>query len=352
MELSKEEIVSLIAQRNEFKKQLLICVDDFEKPKIAGKIAKLNYILSEATKNLDASLKGDEHKNKKKSIDKSTNDSKKEFKIAILTIRRPELTAVQVTQNIEPDKIEDMVVQDFRIWETSLESKRSSEALPAILTMSGIPRNIYSALAACVILNNFDIDLFVLVGMGAGDPKKRSLGDVVAATAVEDTMGGRITSEKLEVRPDGSNVKINLVRTLEDFDSNIYDWYDFLASKVPELAKYKEIPENMPSPWKPRFEVEPIFVSENLRVDDPWKKYQDQYHQQGRTFEMEALGFAKFCDAYGVPWLVFRGISDFATEESKDNQFDDDRKKDNWQPYASLAAATAFVSFVKNSLHV
>ena len=54
---------------------------------------------------------------------------------------------------------------------------------------------------------------------------------------------------------------------------------------------------------------------------------------------MEGSGFASACEEYGVPWLVFRGISDYGDRDKPLFQ--------QWQTTAALSAATCAVDFLK-----
>jgi nucleoside phosphorylase len=66
---------------------------------------------------------------------------------------------------------------------------------------------------------------------------------------------------------------------------------------------------------------------------------QKQYHQEVLAAEMEGSGFARACREHAVPWLVFRGISDFGDANKS--------KLGDWKATAALSAATAVVAFLK-----
>jgi nucleoside phosphorylase len=63
-------------------------------------------------------------------------------------------------------------------------------------------------------------------------------------------------------------------------------------------------------------------------------------HDRVRAAEMEGSGFASICDEYAIPWLVFRGISDFGDPDKPDS--------DIWRTTAVLAAATAAHTFIQS----
>ncbi len=129
--------------------------------------------------------------------------------IAIITVRQPELIAAKVALGIDPKRLEDREEKGFRIWHTRQPCDRSEEPLNVILTMSGIARNVHCSNACHVVFNEYDVRSCMLIGIGAGDPGKHSIGDVAAAKTIIDTEGGRYEPNHKGVRPETSNVPLD-----------------------------------------------------------------------------------------------------------------------------------------------
>jgi nucleoside phosphorylase len=87
---------------------------------------------------------------------------------------------------------------------------------------------------------------------------------------------------------------------------------------------------------KPKIHDGTIAAGEKLIADGSIEKLRN-IDERIRAADMEDSGFAQVAEFEGLPWCVFRGISDHG----------DPHKKSNWQFVAALAAGCAEVTFLK-----
>jgi len=107
--------------------------------------------------------------------------------------------------------------------------------------------------------------------------------------------------------------------------------------KLEFLRKVETLPE-FSEGWVPSYKTGVILSGEKLLADGSLPQMQLDYSERVRVCEMEGSGFASACDEYSIPWLIFRGISDFGDPEKPTVK--------RWQPVAALAAATCLAVFV------
>ena len=67
-------------------------------------------------------------------------------------------------------------------------------------------------------------------------------------------------------------------------------------------------------------------------------KCQELYNRKTIAYEMEAGGFANACDHESVPFVVIRGISDWADQDASD---------ETWRSYASRTASLFMYELLK-----
>lgn len=63
-----------------------------------------------------------------------------------------------------------------------------------------------------------------------------------------------------------------------------------------------------------------------------------EFHKKAIAAEEEGSGFARSCREHGIPWLVFRGISDHGNNKSR---------LPEWKVTAALTAATVTTLFIQ-----
>lgn len=116
----------------------------------------------------------------------------------------------------------------------------------------------------------------------------------------------------------------------------------------------KGISQELGSPWAahiherveghkfpPGVLADPL-MSGNVFVEDPeyMQKCQELYNRKIAAYEMEAGGFANACHSENLPFLVVRGMSDWADEEASN---------DAWRAYAGRTASALAYELVKRA---
>jgi nucleoside phosphorylase len=257
--------------------------------------------------------------------------------VAILTAVPPELIATKIAFNIHLEKREDEYVNGLRFWETPLTDSTGRQ-IDILITMIGESGNVSCAAACDRLFNTYDVGLCILVGVAAGLSSKVKLGDVVAADIVLDYENARLEPDGAKKRPRQFSPGIQIGRDLEYFNPRQHNWYDILRQASGQLREvtYLDARPNEDF-WNPEFVSGVILSGEKLIADGSLDERRKEYHDRIRAAEMEGRGFARMCEEHSVPWLVFRGISDYG----------DIQKTKDWQGTSALAAATAARVFIE-----
>jgi nucleoside phosphorylase len=259
--------------------------------------------------------------------------------VAIITILPEELKATKIAFGIDATRSEDRRERGLRFWNTIIQNGSSREDLKVILTMVGKARNVECAVACSRVFQTFDVGLCVLVGIAAGLESKVKIGDVVAPDLVLDYEGARVESDGPKKRPLPYPLNKIIERDMNYFEPKFGSWYKDFAEGFRKLNTIEPVP-TLPVDWKPEYHRGVILAGEKLLADGSLPEMRTEYHDRVRAAEMEGSGFANVCDEYAIPWLVFRGISDFGNPKKPDS--------DEWRTTAALAAATAVCTFVKS----
>lgn len=258
--------------------------------------------------------------------------------VAILTVKRPELLAVQTALEISPNEQEDHNINGLRCWERQIDSADGA-SLDVVISMVGEAGNVASAAASYRVFNTYDVGLCCLVGTAAGLRSKVALGDVVAAEIVLDYERARLEPSGPKKRPVPCAVGIRIGRDLANFDPRRFGWYDCFDACCDRLRDdpYESLPATEDG-WRPTFHSGVVLSGEKLVADGSMEALRSEYHDRVRALDTDSAGFARACAESAVPWLVFRGISDFG----------DAGKDDQWQVLSCLSAATAARVFLEN----
>ena len=262
-------------------------------------------------------------------------------RFGLLTVKRTELEAAAIAFDIDLTKPEFLRADGRRYYESFLLCPRLGGSQRLILSMVGEDRQVNAALAVRAFFDQFDVDLFILLGVAAGLQTHTNLGDVVCATSVVDVEGGRLEKLRPLFRPVHANITKHLKRDLEHFDPYRVGWADALTKGVAAFDRSRYDIPTATAKWRPKFSTAHLASGEKLIVDDSLPDTRVAFGEQIRAREMEAAGFCSACEDIPRPWMVFRGVADFGTAESKDQPTKDGEDRKAWQAPAALAAATA-----------
>ncbi|MBF0337579.1 MAG: hypothetical protein HQL05_07060 [Nitrospirae bacterium] len=176
-------------------------------------------------------------------------------------------------------------------------------------------------------------DLAVLVGICAGSRLRESnLGDVVVPPHIFDESVYKIT------RVDGRQHTIPELRNPGKPNEHLLRLCRGIGQE-PSIWNTPKLQRIDNHKFPPDVHLDPAFTG-NAFIEDPeyMKKCQDLYNRKTIAYEMEVGGFAKACHSQNVPFVVIRGISDWA---------DEDASNDKWRSYASLTASLFMYELLK-----
>jgi nucleoside phosphorylase len=259
--------------------------------------------------------------------------------VLILTVKKCELRTAKIAFNINLQEEPEDYIDGIRCWKTIIAGNQYMRDLNIILTMVAEKGNVPCAITCSKLLHKYDVELCVLVGIAAGKKGEVELGDVIAADTILDYEMAKLLPNKQEIRPRPFSLDIQIGRDLEYFDPRRSGWNDSLQKNL-ELIQadpHEELP-NLKK-WTPKFRSGVIISGEKIIADGKTiDKLREKLHSKILAAEMEGSGFARACKECGIPWLVFRGISDFGDPKTKN---------DLWQSVSALAASTATKVFLE-----
>lgn len=260
--------------------------------------------------------------------------------IAIVTILEVERAAVLRALGRTPDDAPDFTIEGRGAWLCEIQT-RTGAVLSVLVTMVGVERNVMCAIAVTDLCHHYDIGLLVLVGIAAGPRTKVKLGDVVYAERVYDYEHVRLELRKFLIffrwprklpRPEQRTVDALTQSDLEQFRDNpeFHPIFKELLDQTRQKLKPVGVSES------PTVHDGTIAAGEKLFADGSLEKMLLNPDQRIRAGAQEDMGFALAAISKNVKWCIFRGICDYG----------DPKKDGGWHTVASLAAATAAVTFL------
>ncbi|NOT40648.1 MAG: hypothetical protein HOP13_09160 [Alphaproteobacteria bacterium] len=279
--------------------------------------------------------------------------------VFIITVIDVEKTAVLKAFGVDAeaaDRAKAFVdVHDRRCYKarvTKTERRRGERDLQIYITVVGEARNVPCANVCRDIMERFDVDMFLLVGIGGGNSNIVKPGDVIGALGVYYVEGGkrRLTGRlgNIAARLGLSTVDAEVV-TVNPLSPAKEYLLDFQPKKSEKLTHYDEITASYTADdWPPgthtlardfKYHQGYVMCGEKVLVDGSVKKTASVVNRKLACVDMESYGFASTCAHKGKNWLVFRGVADLA----------DPKKDDARHVSASVAAAVVARSFLKHA---
>jgi nucleoside phosphorylase len=261
----------------------------------------------------------------------------KDIDVAIVTLKKPELLGAKVAFGVSLDSASPRLQRGYHLFEGEFNDERYHHSKYSfVLTVASDDRNVACSNCVNAVLSLYRPKVCILIGMAAGTRAKVGLGDVVIAETVIDTAGGRAEVGGVIPRPEHFSIDQPTKLQLTNYEES---WSAGFRSVVDTLKTHRAAPATMSESWMPSFKQGIILADEKLIADGSMEQRRLQNHDQAIALDMESSGFAQACIAQAVPWLIFRGVSDYGDPESKDGAVPNDPNRKNWQPFASLAAA-------------
>lgn len=188
------------------------------------------------------------------------------------------------------------------------------------------PRNAAAAAALASVMQSFNPDVAIFVGVAGGLPQRSvQLGDVIAATVVIDHEVGKDTPAGLQERPVHLDSSFPL-RQAATHILNADQWQERI------------VPPALAIDGRPAAHIEPIAAGSTVVAGSATTTAQriERVGPRAVAVEMEGAGFLEVIHRFeGCTGIVVRGISDLL-----DEKHESDHK--GWQAQASANAA-AFV---------
>jgi nucleoside phosphorylase len=194
------------------------------------------------------------------------------------------------------------LVQKFTVGDLSIDILQPDDAKPKI-GLASINRmgNVGAAVAATRLLEIFDLDLVVNIGLAGGvDKNKQALGDIIVARQIRYYEAGKVKPSKLEVAPEYSDLHSSFVRSLET--SDLKNWP--LGASIQGAAR--------------QVFFGTVASGEKVIAD---AQFVQSLLSQDRTIvgiEMESHGIAAALRGRKEKFLLIRGISDLADAKKND----------------------------------
>jgi adenosylhomocysteine nucleosidase len=165
-----------------------------------------------------------------------------------------------------------------------------------VLAGSGMGK-VNAAIVTTLLADRFGCRTIVFSGVAGGLDPALSIGDVVVADRIVQHDAGVLENER--------------VRTYQPGHAPIINPTDRLGYPVdPELlARVKDRLEDMPVPRQIVYGTV-LTGDQYLNCDTTRERLLSEL--DGKAIEMEGGAVAQVCEAFGLPWLVIRALSDLA----------------------------------------
>jgi nucleoside phosphorylase len=270
---------------------------------------------------------------------------KRSVDILVICPLAKELTAALISFGLQPDTEEDDNIEGHKIFYVAENKKGKIKSVQIALSVVNRQRNVATALMTDRLLSEFAPRAAFLCGIGGGVKGKVELGDVVLSTGVIDRAGGRAEPDQVKPRSDPLPPISPLDIQLDYFAPTEEAWTGEIVELEHRLrnANRFRVPEPEMLVGR-KFNLRPgiIVVGEQLIADGSLPGLQSAVDDRIRSCDMEGVGFARACTDRDVPWLIFRGISDFGDPNKVECE--------PWHATAAAASALAVRQFIQSEL--
>jgi adenosylhomocysteine nucleosidase len=182
-----------------------------------------------------------------------------------------------------------------------------------VVLVGGGMGKVNTAVVATVLADRFDCRAIVFTGVAGGLDPSLSIGDVVIADRAVQHDAGVIEDSGLQIYQPGHVPFINPT------ERQGYPSDSALLGRVRErLADFILPPLSLAAGGfdrPPRISFGTVLTGDQFVHSDLTR---DRLHREfgGQAVEMEGGALAQVCEAFGIPWLVIRALSDLAGHES------------------------------------
>lgn len=254
--------------------------------------------------------------------------------VVVTTVTPLEWRAAQAVFEVDEGALESFGGR--RYYELRLPSHRAKRDLKVILTSILRPLNVRATKAMFQIRQQFEAEMYFLVGIAAGRKGAVNLGDVVIPESVLYYEPGR----KL---PGGKLPRHGHMEVPEDVQANVRYWD---PASTEYHARFFDLVAGLAARDRPKDlspKKQPKVVSTNAMIASGEQLIQDgllsrlykRFDERLLAGDQEAFGFAEALS--DTRWAIFRGISDFGEPE----------KPEEWQYVAVCAAGLALRDYLE-----
>lgn len=277
---------------------------------------------------------------------------KEHFNVAILSVIDKEFDALNKVFSFRKPANRKVLNNGLRVWRSTFRQKvNADKELTLLFAQIGSTGNLPSFVATDALLKEYDIDLMILCGIGAGEKKKVSIYSVVVGDIIVYYEMQKIKSDEIEYRFEPLPISRRLSTEIRDTDEDRWKatFFKLLKDNKASIKPADVANEDwLTTEWKKKLKLHKggIFAGEKLLADDKTSETlarANQIRKDVFAFEMEGYGFAYACEENDQSnWLVFRGISDYGgPEKSKPLNKD-------YQKVAAYSAVAMVLDYLEN----
>lgn len=273
-----------------------------------------------------------------------------EIVVGFLTVIKPEIEALREVLEVA-GTVEMLPPDHGTIYLEAHLQNEFYNRLRVIVACIGSAGNNRSSAAASALIGAHHPSLIVLSGIAAGLRGKTKIGEVVSSERVVAYEGAAIVGRRaapalVEPRPDMASLDKVISQSLVYYKldaSRVMKFFHDSGGSVPQISDLRNTkPEEIC--LSPSHRSQTFASGEKLLRDGKvLARLRRRMHGRIEVGEMEAAGVATACAEVSpsIPWLIFRGISDFG----------DRRKSDNFHDYAARMAAAVAVDFLQHGFN-
>lgn len=209
-------------------------------------------------------------------------------------------------------------------FEGQINSKKGNHSV--IVSLLPEMGNMESGITATQLLERFQPQNMIMLGIAAGNSAKVGLGDVVVAKFCDYYELAKLTPDGKQTRTRQLPSSIDLFESTQNYRTT--DWHTAIEVAIPGQAISHH----------PQVHFGPIGSGEKVIADDETMAELLGNCPELLAVAMEGAGVARAVMRYkNTDFIEIRGISDFA----------DSAKNDAWQEYAANAVAEFLMAWVR-----
>lgn len=218
-----------------------------------------------------------------------------------------------------------------------------------LVAYTDIDTNLQNASKMSHVLQLVDTSKAFLIGMCAGVKKRMNIGHVAISRKVKYYESGKYTGRDLE--PRDLNISLNQNIYMTEILENLQEEYVNSLKQVSSV-NHKFSEKYLDDGYQLITKEGVAASGEKLVASEEFMEGIAARDQQCKYVDMESAAFALTCNEFSVPWLIFKGISDYGLESDRGDEsvLEPELGKYREQFSATFSAAVALKCYIKNCL--